>query len=394
MIVQKFGGKCLATIQDIQGVAARVAQQAKSGDRLVIVVSAMGQTTDELIRLAYQVSARPNRREMDMLLTTGERVSMALLSMALHDLGAPAISLTGSQAGVLTDDSHSQARIVQVQAPRVTEALAQSRIVVLAGFQGVSPTRKEVTTLGRGGSDTTAVAMAGYLKAARCEILKDVDGVCSTDPKLVKAAKRYSHLPFAAVRSMCFWGAKVLHLRAVELAEKMSIPLFVGSAQGHGIGTLIETRSNMFEKESVIGVNSHPRVMAVEIATASHADAFQRLRELVLQESLPFPLVLWSMTKDQATTLYLTSDNEGLDAVIRAGERNNVWSGLQVGLCSVTLNGFGLHTAGYLPRVMQLLLSHGIDPLQTFATSDGITLVLNSDHRQTAIESLHELVET
>src|ERR1700741_5064534 len=185
IIVQKYGGVCVATTEKRRAVTRRLADLHGRGHRVVAIVSAMGKTTDELVKMAYQVSPTPNRRELDMLLTTGERVSMSLMSMALSDLGVPAISFTGSQAGVMTDDSHSQARIVDVKPIRVREELERGKVVVLAGFQGVNPVTKEITTLGRGGSDTTAVAMAAALKAESCEIIKDVDGVCSADPHIV-----------------------------------------------------------------------------------------------------------------------------------------------------------------------------------------------------------------
>ena len=185
LIVQKYGGATLATPAQVKQIALRIYQLHQTGTQVVVVVSAMGQTTNQLIQLARDVSPNPHLRELDMLLTVGERISMSLLSMALNDLGVSAISYTGSQAGILTDDSHVNASIIDVKAFRVEEALKENKIVILAGFQGVSPQTKEITTLGRGGSDTSAVAMAGYLKADRCEILKDVDCIYSADPKVV-----------------------------------------------------------------------------------------------------------------------------------------------------------------------------------------------------------------
>src|SRR5215831_18068387 len=217
-IVQKYGGACLETPAKVRAVAKNLADLHAQGKRVVVVVSAMGKTTDQLIEMAYQVSPRPNRRELDMLLTTGERISMSLMSMALSDLGVPAISFTGSQAGVMTDDSHSSARILDVRPVRVREELDRGRVVVLAGFQGVNPVTKEITTLGRGGSDTTAVAMAAALQAERCEIIKEVDGICSADPRIVADAKPLRRVDFASLSEMCFLGAKVLHFRSVELA--------------------------------------------------------------------------------------------------------------------------------------------------------------------------------
>src|SRR5258708_18417142 len=227
IIVQKYGGVCLETPTKIRTVARCLADLHRGGHRVVAIVSAMGTTTDQLIQMAYQVSPAPNRRELDMLLTTGERISMSLMSMALSDLGVPAISFTGSQAGVMTDDSHSSARILDVRPIRVREELDRGRVVVLAGFQGVSPSTMEITTLGRGRSDTTAVAMAAALKAERCEIIKDVDGICSADPRIVPDAKPLRQLDFASLSDMSFWGAKILHFRTLELAHSHDVPLIL-----------------------------------------------------------------------------------------------------------------------------------------------------------------------
>jgi aspartate kinase len=218
---------CLETPAKIRAVARSLADLHSRGHRVVVIVSAMGKTTDQLIQMAYQVSPTPNRRELDMLLTTGERISMSLMSMALSDVGVPAISFTGSQAGVMTDNSHSSARILDVRPIRVCEELNHGRVVVLAGFQGVDPVTREITTLGRGGSDTTAVAMAAALKAKRCEIIKEVDGICSADPRIVPDAKPLRRVDFASLSEMCFLGAKILHFRSVELAQSQDVPLVI-----------------------------------------------------------------------------------------------------------------------------------------------------------------------
>src|SRR6202045_4269130 len=220
IIVQKYGGACLETPAKIRAVASSLADLHSRGHRVVAIVSAMGKTTDELVKMAYQVSPHPNRRELDMLLTTGERISMSLMSMALSDFGVPAISFTGSQAGVMTDESHSSARILDVRPIRVREELDRGRIVVLACFQGVDPLTKEITTLGRGGSDTTAVALAAHFKADRCDILTDVKGIYSVDPRLPNTSpQHFEKLDYATVMEMAYWGAGVLHYRSVELAE-------------------------------------------------------------------------------------------------------------------------------------------------------------------------------
>jgi len=201
----------------------------------------MGKTTNSLIDLANQVSSHPQRREMDMLLTVGERISMSLVSMALNDLGCPAISFTGSQAGIFTNDSHVNAFIKDVKAFRVAEALEENKVVILAGFQGVSPLTKEITTLGRGGSDTSAVAMAAAFNAERCEILKDVPAVFTADPNIVKDAKPIELLNYDQLMEMTFWGAKVLHYRSVELAKIRDVTLYIGPASNKtSDGTTVE----------------------------------------------------------------------------------------------------------------------------------------------------------
>src|SRR3954451_12535028 len=238
IIVRKYGGACLETPAKIRAVARSLADLHGRGHRVVAIVSAMGKTTDQLIKMAYGVSLAPNRRELDMLLTTGERISMALMSMALSDLGVPAISFTGSQAGVMTDGSHSSARILDVRPVRVREELDHGRVVVLAGFQGVNPATREITTLGRGGSDTTAVAMAAALKAQRCDIIKEVDGICSADPRIVPDARPLREVDFASLSEMCFWGAKILHYRSVELANSQNVPLVLKQWNGVKRSTL------------------------------------------------------------------------------------------------------------------------------------------------------------
>lgn len=264
LIVQKYGGATLATPEQIKQAAFRLYQLHQTGTQVVAVVSAMGKTTNQLIELARNVSPNPHLRELDMLLTTGERISMSLLSMALNDLGAPAISYTGSQAGILTDDQHVNASIIDVKAFRVEEALKQNKIVILAGFQGVSAHTKEITTLGRGGSDTSAVAMAGYLKADRCEILKDVDSIYSADPKVVPSAKRISFLNYSQMLEMTKWGAQVLHHKSVEMAQLKNVPLYVGSAAlADSTGTIISDQA-VISKSKILAINSFAKVLQLE----------------------------------------------------------------------------------------------------------------------------------
>jgi aspartate kinase len=225
IVVQKYGGTSVADPEKIRAVAKRVMRTRDLGHQVVVVVSAMGDTTDHLLELAKKVSANPERRELDLLLSVGERISMALLSMAIRDLGGNAISFTGSQAGIITNDRHIDARIIEVRPFRVQDELARGNIVIIAGYQGVSY-RKEVTTLGRGGSDTTAVAMAAALDAEWCEICSDVDGVYSADPRVVPAAKRIATLSHEETQELAEAGAKVLNAQAVEFAKERGIAIY------------------------------------------------------------------------------------------------------------------------------------------------------------------------
>ncbi|HSP81080.1 MAG TPA: aspartate kinase, partial [Myxococcaceae bacterium] len=239
IVVQKYGGSSVAGVEKLRKVALRVKETRERGYQVVVVVSAMGDTTDELLALARQVSADPPRRELDMLLTCGERISMALLSMALQELGVPAISFTGSQSGIITNDAHSQARIVEVRPYRIQDELARGKVVIVAGYQGVSY-KKEVTTLGRGGSDTTAVALAAALSAESCEIYSDVDGVFSADPRVVPEARKQEALSYDEMQELASAGAKVLNAQAVEFAKEKGIVILARTAHGRGSGTAVQ----------------------------------------------------------------------------------------------------------------------------------------------------------
>jgi aspartate kinase len=239
LIVQKYGGSSVADAPAVRRVAKRIVDTKRAGNEVVVVVSAMGDSTDELLDLAHQVSPSPPGRELDMLLTAGERISMAVLAMAIHDLGEEGRSYTGSQAGLITDSSHGAARIIDVTPGRIRHALAEGAIPIVAGFQGVSYDSKDVTTLGRGGSDTTAVALAAALGADACEIYTDVDGVFSADPRVVPAARRVPRISYEEMLELAAAGAKVLHLRCVEYARRSAIPIHVRSSFSDRPGTWV-----------------------------------------------------------------------------------------------------------------------------------------------------------
>jgi len=265
-IVQKYGGSSVADAEHIRSVARRVAQTRRAGFDVVVIVSAMGQTTDEFIRLAREMSPNEHPREMDMLLTAGERISMALLAMAIRDLGLEAVSLTGSQAGILTDTVHGRAEIQDVRAFRVREHLDQGHVVIVAGFQGVSASNKEITTLGRGGSDVTAVAMASYLQAA-CEVYKDVDGVFTADPRVVPGARLLAEVSFEEMAELAEAGAQVLARRSVEYGRRLAVPLHVRSSFHEGEGTWI--REGAGSPRPVTGVAHAPGQALVAVALAA-----------------------------------------------------------------------------------------------------------------------------
>ena len=259
MVVQKYGGSSVADAESIKRVAKRIVETKRAGNDVVVVVSAMGDTTDELIDLANAVTPLPQPRELDMLLTAGERISMALLAMAVNNLGAEARSFTGSQAGVITDAVHGKARIIDVTPGRIREAIDEGAIAIVAGFQGVSQETKDITTLGRGGSDTTAVALAAALDADVCEIYTDVDGVFTTDPRVVPLARQLKSVTYEEMLELAASGAKVLHLRCVEYARRFDLPIHVRSSFSSKEGTWIT-------KDRPVGANTMEQPIIAGIA--------------------------------------------------------------------------------------------------------------------------------
>jgi aspartate kinase len=392
VIVQKYGGACLETPAKIRAVAGSLAILHGRGNRVVVIVSAMGKTTDELVKAAYQVSPHPNRRELDMLLTTGERISMSLMSMALSDLGVPAISFTGSQAGVMTDEAHSSARIIDVRPIRVREELDRGRIVVLAGFQGVNPVTREITTLGRGGSDTTAVAMAAALKAECCEIIKEVDGVCSADPHVVADSKPLRQLDFVSLSEMCFWGAKVLHFRSVELAQSQNVALVIKKWGGAEHGTQVMEEVTGMESGRVLAVNSIARIEHVEIDSANLNQGFEKLAQHLEQNGLSWPQLLSSAFTEGKTRIMITSDSEALDTLLRTLESTKDFRKQRETLSSVSLTCFGGVSSELPFKAIQILQHHGIVADKYVFSPHSLTLIVPVESRESAVKALHSLI--
>jgi aspartate kinase len=391
LLVKKYGGKTVSTPAQLKKIAESLAADHQKGIQQIVVVSAMGKTTDELIRLAYEVSPKPDRRELDMLLTTGERVSMALLAMALKDLGAPAISFTGSQAGIMTDNVHSQARVIDIKPIRIEQTLKQNQIVTLAGFQGVNPDTKEITTLGRGGSDTTAVAMAAHFKADRCMILKDVDGVFSCDPKKVDNVKFRKEVSYDSLVDMCFWGAQFLHFRSAVLASQYNVPLFIGSASDPTKGTLVKKGSEMFEIEKFVAVNGHKKVIRLE-ANGDGATLISLLYEIVTKASLPRPQVLSSGHAGSTGYAYITTQEENWIS-LKEVLKNTTIKIVDESLASVSITCSGTVDAQVPSTVAVCMQKSGVNAEAILFSPLSVSVIVKKIDEDKALKAIHSLVE-
>lgn len=381
LVVQKYGGVTLETPEKIKAIAEKIAQRSSQGDQVVCVVSAMGQTTNQLIDLAQKVSSNPSRRELDMLLTTGERISMALMSIALNDIKCSAISLTGSQAGILTNTSHVNALIDDVKAFRVEEELKKNKVVIIAGFQGVSPFTKEITTLGRGGSDTSAVAIAAYLKADCCEILKDVPAIFSADPKLCPQAVPLESLSYNQLLEMTFWGAKVLHYRSVELAKNKKVTLYIGPAhQQYNKGTIV-SEENMFESEKIISLNSHKKIINCELISS-----FENFLQELEKNEIAAPQILEIDQK----SIYLTGPAEILTSICNLQSPSFKVSNLNI--ASVTATCSGSTTPAVAQAILKKCSEHNIKVVKLINSAMSTTVFVEAEFAAQTIQALHQLI--
>jgi aspartate kinase len=394
LIVQKYGGATLSDATKVRAVAEKIAAEVSRGHQIVAVVSAMGSTTNELIALAHQVSPRPTLREMDMLLTTGERISMSLVSMALNNLGIRATSLTGSQAGILTNESHANAFIQDVKAFRVQEALKKGHVVVLAGFQGVCPESKEITTLGRGGTDTTAIAMAAFLKADHCEILKEVPAVFSADPRAVTGVKPIRELDYEEMAEMTFWGAKVLHYRSVELALRHRVPVYVGPAHEDGEGTWIRAKGKqMYEKTRILSLNSYEKVLRLRTDRLSFSDTFSDLEKKWESAQVPLPQFLSVEHNGSGIEVWVTGPSEILAAIEKWVPSQNIWELASGAWSSVTATCAGTTSAELTQRMTANLTKSGVKPISCRWSALSVSFLIPAEQRQAALQTLHTLVE-
>ena len=403
IVVMKFGGTSVAGAEQIKRAARRIVAAREAGHRVVAVLSARGKTTDELVAQAMEISERPVEREMDMLLSTGERISCALCAMAIHDMGHEAISLTGSQAGIVTDSTHTKARIIDVRAERIKEALEEDRIVLVAGFQGVSTESQDVTTLGRGGSDTTAVALAAALEASVCEIYTDVAGVFSADPRIVPDARKLPVTSYEEMLEMSASGARVLQLRSVEYARNNGVRIHCRSSFEDGPGTLVVSEEES-EKETVeqpfvtavthsdgearvtlTGVSDEPGV-AGRIFTAL-ADAGINVDVIIQNEPVG---------DDELADLSFTIDRTDLagatDTVSALGVSQGVRTEERIGKVSIVGAGMRSHP-GVAAKVFEVLGGEGIN-IEMISTSPiKISCVISADRVPDAVRALHSAFE-
>jgi aspartate kinase len=404
LIVQKYGGSSVGTPERVRAVAARIVAARHRGDDLVVVVSAMGDTTDDLLALAREVvghrdSLHRHPREMDMLLTSGERISMALLAMAIREAGEEAVSLTGSQAAILTDEVHTAARILEIRADRVRVALEAGRVAIVAGFQGVSPTR-EVTTLGRGGSDTTAVALAAALGAVRCEVYSDVRGVYTADPRRVPGARIIPEISFDEMLELASAGAQVMHARAVEIAARYDVDLRLGSAFEEGgdtMGTFVTRKPNHMEELVLTGIATKPgqaklilrglpagmrTVTAVLVALAEGGVSVDMISEAVEGDGT-IQLQLTIAEDDSAEAERITS------AVVRGMGGGSIR--IERGLSRIALVGSGMHQRpGVYARAFRALLDDEIDVLAVSTSGISITVLVQTEREEDALRVLHD----
>ena len=383
-VVMKFGGTSVATPAKLRAVAARLVAAREQGDRVVGVLSAMGATTDDLIGLAREISPDPDPRELDMLVSVGERISCALAAMAIHDLGHEAVSLTGSQAGIVTDTAHTRAKIVEVRTRRIDQALDRGRIVLVAGFQGVSTTA-EVTTLGRGGSDTTAVALAAALGARHCEINTDVRGVFTADPRLVPAARKLEALTFEEMLEMASSGARVLATRSIEVARSHDVSLHVRSSFEDGDGTWIREEDEMLEKALISGVVHQREETVYRVDGVSPARLFAALADAgvnvdTILQSGP-EIVVSAPVEDRAAA-------ESALGAVGAG-----WSARDdLGKVSVIGAGMKSHP-GVAAKAFETLELEGIDAPVVSTSPIKIACHVASADVDRAVRALHEAFE-
>jgi aspartate kinase len=402
LIVQKYGGTSVASAERIKNVARRVAATRDAGNQVVVVVSAMGDTTDDLIKLAREVASQPSEREMDFLLSTGELVSSALLSMALRDMGYEAISLSGAQAGIQTDDSHSRARILKIECERVRRELDKGKMVIVAGFQGIT-SDMEITTLGRGGSDTTAVALAASLGASVCQRFTDVDGIYTADPRVVPEARPLAEISYEEMLELATYGNKVIHPRAVELGGICNMPILVASSFNDRPGTLIHGGASVEVREvrnKVTGIAHDLDVAKITVVGVPDRPGIAAaIFEALAQAGVSVDTIVQNASIDNITDLTFTVSRGDLNKAMRVVEpiARDIGARECVGnakLGKLSIIGTGMqNTPGYAARMFTTLCKEGIN-IQLITTSEiRITCIIDEARVKEAVRALHKAFE-
>ena len=396
LIVQKFGGSSVSNAEKIQNVAARVVSYKKKGYDLVVVVSALGDTTDELIELANKINPNPSEREMDMLLSTGEQISVALLAMAIHRLGYEAISFTGTQVGIITDTSHTKARILKINADKIHEELRKRKIVIVAGFQGVT-INQDITTLGRGGSDLTAVALAKELHADECEIYTDVDGIYTTDPHIEPKAKKIKEITFDEMLEMASLGAQVMQARSIEVAKKFNVPIHVRSSFSDSKGTMIIKEVKRMEDVLVSAITLNRREAKITVCDVPDKPgiAAKIFRELATA-GVNVDMIVQNVSHTRQTDISFTVNKPDINKAIRITRK--ISRAIKTGeilqdedIARVSIVGVGMKShPGVAAKMFEVLAKEKIN-IEMISTSDiSISCIIQRKFAETAVKALHE----
>ena len=399
LVVQKYGGSSVANPERIKRVAARIIETKRQGHNVVVVVSAMGDTTDELIDLMKQINDSPSEREMDMLLSTGEQISVALLAMAIESMGEKAVSLTGAQVGIVTDNIHTKAKIIDVHTERLKAELKAGNIVVVAGFQGIS-VNKDITTLGRGGSDTSAVAVAAVLRAGLCEIFTDVDGVYTADPRIVPQARKLDVVSFDEMLELSHLGAGVLHPRSVELAKKYKVPLHVRSSFNHNQGTVLKEVEEMEGLNVVTGVAHDNNVAIVGIFDVPDEPGIaMKIFNALSDANINVDVIVQSAMRNNINDIAFTVTKDELMKTLAVVKDSQEKVGYKEYSCDdkvakVSIVGAGMASHyGVAARMFEALAEQDVN-IEMISTSDiKVSCIINSDDTEKAVKALHKKFE-
>jgi len=399
LIVQKYGGSSVADPELIKNVAKRIIEGYKKGNEMVVVVSAMGDTTDHLIDLMGQITEDPDPREVDMLLTTGEQVSIALLTMAIHSYGYPAISLTGSQIKIKTDERHNQAMIKDIDTSRICRELSENKIVIVAGFQGVNDNH-DFTTLGRGGSDTTTVAVAAALDADRCEIYSDVDGVYTADPRIVEDASKLDYISYEEMLELANLGANVLHPRAVELANSYGLDLYIASSFNNKLGTIVRGVEDMEGKNNVVGVASDLEEIKITVERVPDEPGIAgKLFTALADAGVNVDMIIQNLQRDELNDITFTINKEHEKAAVNVLE--NIKPKLNINnysidrdVAKISIVGAGMQsTPGIAARMFSSFGNNDIN-IEMITTSEiKISCLIAKKEAEKAVKVLHKEFE-